>query len=231
MKNSAIILPEDIRPKGVSKRDIGVMNRNGKLYQVDVNGVEIPAHVTAASIATALGYTPANAADLLTLLDFKGPLDCSINPNYPVGLKADAYLVSVAGKIGGGSGKSVEIGDMVVCSADNAGGAEGAVGTSWFVLEHNLAGAVLVSDVTATVPLVTTDYEVPLPANGTYYGQKAIYHIKSTGGGNLTLHASLKVASLSTTAFPFALTAGKVYIVQLIWTPNGWAFATLTGGF
>lgn len=77
------------------------------------------------------------------LLDFKGSTNCSGNPNYPAALKGDAYVVSVAGKIGGASGTSVDIGDMYVASADNAGGTQASVGTSWFVLEHNLAGVLL----------------------------------------------------------------------------------------
>jgi hypothetical protein len=54
--------------------------------------------------------------------------------------------VTVAGKIGGASGKSVDVGDVYVASADNAGGTEASVGTSWFVLEHNLVGAVKIGD-------------------------------------------------------------------------------------
>lgn len=80
------------------------------------------------------------------LLDFKGATDCSTNPNYPAASKGDAYVVSVAGKIGGASGESVEVGDVYVASADNAGGTEASVGTSWFVLEHNLAGALLAAN-------------------------------------------------------------------------------------
>lgn len=72
------------------------------------------------------------------LLDLKGSTDCSANPNYPAASKGDLYFVTVAGKIGGASGKSVDIGDAYIASADNAGGTEASVGTSWFVLEHNL---------------------------------------------------------------------------------------------
>lgn len=80
------------------------------------------------------------------LLDFKGNIDCSASPNYPAALKGDAYAVSVAGKIGGASGASVDVGDMIVASADNAGGTQAAVGSSWFILEHNLAGALLAAN-------------------------------------------------------------------------------------
>lgn len=80
------------------------------------------------------------------LLDLKGSTDCSANPNYPAASKGDAYIVSVAGKIGGASGKSVDVGDFYIASADNAGGTEGSVGTSWVVIEHNLIGALLAAN-------------------------------------------------------------------------------------
>lgn len=80
------------------------------------------------------------------LLEFKGSTDCSGTPNYPAASKGDAYVVSVAGKIGGASGTSVDVGDVYAASADNAGGTQAAVGTSWFVLEHNLVGAMLAAN-------------------------------------------------------------------------------------
>jgi len=69
----------------------------------------------------------------------KGSLDASTNPNYPVALAGDTYLITVAGKVGGGSGKTVEIGDSVVALISNAGGTEAGVGTSWVVLQGNVA--------------------------------------------------------------------------------------------
>lgn len=80
------------------------------------------------------------------LFDLRGTLDCSANPNYPVGLKGDAYPVTVAGRIGGASGILVDVNDLIVCSADNAGGTHAAVGSSWFVLERNLVGALVASN-------------------------------------------------------------------------------------
>lgn len=79
------------------------------------------------------------------LWDVKGSTDCSANPNYPAASKGDAYVVSVAGKIGGASGTSVDVGDVYVALADNAGGTEASVGTSWFHIEHNLSGVALTS--------------------------------------------------------------------------------------
>lgn len=80
------------------------------------------------------------------LLDFKGSTNASGNPNYPSASKGDAYIISTAGKVGGASGKSVDVGDVYVASADNAGGTEASVGTNWFVLEHNLVGALLTAN-------------------------------------------------------------------------------------
>lgn len=94
-------------------------------------------------IATTAFVQAAVSAAVTGLLDHKGPLDCSANPNYPVGLNGDAYRVTVAGKIGGASGVSVDVGDLIVCSADNAGGTQASVGASWYVLEKNLNGALL----------------------------------------------------------------------------------------
>jgi len=81
--------------------------------------------------------------DFLTvgLMELKGDTDCSANPNYPTALKGDAYIVTVAGKIGGASGKAVDVGDAYIASSDNAGGDEAGVGSSWFVLEHNFSAA------------------------------------------------------------------------------------------
>lgn len=104
---------------------------------------------------TSLG-TPTDGTDAATktyvdnavtgLLDFKGATDASGNPNYPAASKGDSYVVSVAGKVGGASGKSVDVGDVYFATADNAGGTEASVGTSWTVLEHNLVGALLAAN-------------------------------------------------------------------------------------
>lgn len=100
--------------------------------------------------------TPVNSSDAVNksyadslvtgLLEFKNTIDCSANPNYPSASKGDVYIVSVAGKIGGASGISVEVGDMVLATADNAGGTQAAVGTNWTVLEHNIVGALMASN-------------------------------------------------------------------------------------
>lgn len=103
---------------------------------------------------------------VIGLLDGKGAFDCSTNPDYPAALNGDAYHVTVAGKIGGASGVSVDIGDVFVASANNAGGTQAAVGSSWYVLEHNLVGAVLTGGALATPASGTLTNCTGLPAAG-----------------------------------------------------------------
>lgn len=75
---------------------------------------------------------------------YKGVIDCSANPNYPAADAGHTYKVSVAGKIGGGSGTSVEVGDTLLCTADGtSSGTQAAVGAYWNVVQVNLDGAVI----------------------------------------------------------------------------------------
>lgn len=90
-------------------------------------------------IATQKAVKTAIAAAVTGLWEIKGAQDCSANPNYPAASKGDAYVVTVAGKIGGASGIAVDVGDVFIAFADNAGGTQASVGASWFMLEHNIA--------------------------------------------------------------------------------------------
>jgi hypothetical protein len=96
-----------------------------------------------AKIATQKATKTYVDAAVTGVLKFKGSTDCSANPNYPAAVKGDSYVVTVAGKIGGASGTSVDAGDVYFATADNAGGTQASVGSSWRVLEHNLVGALL----------------------------------------------------------------------------------------
>jgi hypothetical protein len=107
----------------------------------------------------------------------KGPLDCSANPNYPVGLNGDFYRCSVAGKVGGASGVVVEVADLIMCVADNAGGTQAGVGTSWIVGQANIAGITAAglamlqaADATAQAALLAAVTDAP--SNGYPYARK-----------------------------------------------------------
>ncbi len=92
------------------------------------------------------GYSPDSTIGLLSILNFEGVIACAGNPNYPAADKGDAYVVSTAGKIGGGAGPDVDVGDLILAIADAAAGTHGAVGASWLILEHNLVGALLAAN-------------------------------------------------------------------------------------
>ena len=137
------------------------------------------------SISTVLGYTPENVANKSTstslgtsdtlyptqnavktytdnilgnanALIYKGVIDCSTNPNYPAADAGWLYITSVAGKIGGASGISVEVGDMIICNTDGTvSGDQAAVGIYWNVIQKNIVGAVTgpASSINNTIPV------------------------------------------------------------------------------
>lgn len=74
---------------------------------------------------------------------FKGVKDCSANPNYPEAKAGYLYRVSVAGKIGGGAGVNVEVGDTLLCITNAAAGTQAEVGAKWELIQANIDGAVV----------------------------------------------------------------------------------------
>jgi hypothetical protein len=71
-----------------------------------------------------------------------GGIDCSANPNYPAADAGHVYRVTVAGKIGGASGPSVQVGDRLECFTDStASGTHAAVGSNWIISQTNIDGA------------------------------------------------------------------------------------------
>jgi len=74
---------------------------------------------------------------------YKGVLDCSTNPNYPAMNVNEYYIVSVAGLVGGAGGKSVEVGDEIVCRVTSASGTEAAVGANYFVNQTNITASTI----------------------------------------------------------------------------------------
>ncbi len=165
------------------------------------------------------------------LLDFKGATDASANPNYPVASKGDAYVVSVAGKVGGASGKSVDIGDVYLAIADNAGGTEASVGTSWIVLEHNLVGALLaannLSELTSAPTALTN-------LGGTTVGKAMFVLTNPSAITFLRLNADNTVTALSASAMRTALGLGTYATenlgVQSVYIPAAAMTSRLTSG-
>lgn len=113
------------------------------------SNVPIPLVPTANTHATSKKYVDDADADLqqqinnLELAVDAGlktpePIDCSTNPNYPAAERGDTYKVTGAGKIGGSSGEAVEVGDLIVCTTDNAGGTQAQVGQHFFIVQSNI---------------------------------------------------------------------------------------------
>lgn len=140
------------------------------------------------------------------VLRFKGSTDCSGNPNYPAAALGDAYVVSVAGKIGGAAGITVEAGDVYFAIAANAGGTQAAVGSSWDVVQYNLTGALLSANNLSDVANVATS------RNNLGLGSVAI--LAADSDGTLAANSDLKVATQKATKTyadtKLALTGGSL---------------------
>lgn len=113
--------------------------------------------------ATAGGIPLAKYSDIAALLasgdvmSFEGVIDCSANPNYPAADAGAVYKISVAGKIGGGSGVNVQAGDTLYCITDSsASGNHATVGANWVVVQLNLEAA---SETVAGFVELATDAE------------------------------------------------------------------------
>lgn len=90
-------------------------------------------------------------ADDAVLISAKGRtlIDCSGNPNYPAANAGHVLEVSVAGKIGGASGKVVQVGDVITCYlANSPAGTQADVGANWGIEQGNVIS-------TADVPAST----------------------------------------------------------------------------
>jgi hypothetical protein len=126
----------DVDPAG---NDIAVA-LGGKLNTSDLDTDGTMAANSDAKVPSQKATRTYVASVLAGVAKNKGPLDCSANPNYPAALNGDYYRCSVAGKVGGASGVVVEVADLIMCVADNAGGTQASVGTSWIVGQANIAG-------------------------------------------------------------------------------------------
>lgn len=100
-----------------------------------------------ATLASLGKYTDDLAAAIKAFV-YKGTIDCSAEPKYPAAVAGEAYVVSVAGKIGGAAGVAVVAGDLLICKENAAEGTQAEVGAKWDVVQ--VGGAYAVGPATAT---------------------------------------------------------------------------------
>lgn len=77
---------------------------------------------------------------------YQSAIDCSANPNYPASDAGMIYKVSVAGRIGGASGKVVFENDLILCITDSVGGSEASHGTKFIHINNQMKSAVKKDD-------------------------------------------------------------------------------------
>lgn len=99
-----------------------------------------------ARIATQKAVKTYVDTNITSATSFQTAISAASNPNYPAATKGQTWVISVAGKIGGASGIAVDVGDLILATATNAGGTQASVGTSWTILEHNLSGVLLAAN-------------------------------------------------------------------------------------
>lgn len=133
-------------------------------------------------------------------MTYKGAIDASGNPNYPSATVGDVYAISVAGKVGGGSGETVEAGDYVIANATNAGGTQASVGASWDVIQANTNPAAW-GGITGTLSS-QTDLQAALSGKA--------------DDADIPTRASLGLATTDTPTFDnLTLTGGKINGVKV----------------
>lgn len=157
----------------------------------------------------------------LDALVYKGVIACAGSPNYPAGNAGDVYKVSSAGKIGGASGKVVEIGDMILCNTDaTTTGDEAAKGTYWDVIQTNIDGAV-------TGPATATDLAIAIYNSTTgKIIKNSLATIDSSGSINIPTGQTYKI---NNTALAVANITGAAPIASPTFTGTATIPAIDTG--
>lgn len=98
---------------------------------------------------------------------YKGAIDCSTNPDFPAADAGHTYKASVAGKIGGASGFDLEVGDVIICTADGtASGDLATVGANWTIFKDSVSANPVFVTVTATTQVKTDTLVENTPDNG-----------------------------------------------------------------
>ncbi|MFT2793050.1 hypothetical protein ACMV5I_23690 [Serratia sp. T13T92] len=143
-------------------------------------------------------------------LSYRGVLDCSANPNYPAAEIGWVYVISVPGKIGGASGVAVEAGDMLLCKETSPGGAQGAVGSQFDVVQGNTNGAVVFGGASAglnTVPVFSTADGKTIESSGALISDLPVSQslAKRTTSGSIRARDFIPAVALDTSATQYEI--------------------------
>jgi hypothetical protein len=129
-------------------------------------------------------------ANAIDAMQYKGVIDCSGNPNYPAANAGYIYIISVAGKIGGGSGITVQVGDMIACKTDSSvTGDHATVGANWNIIQSHTGSLY-------TAETSVTDNAIPRydSTTGTLI-QKSLATIDDNGSIDIPTGQSYKINS------------------------------------
>ncbi len=144
--------------KPVSTAQQTALNLKANLASPALSGVPTAPTAAAGTNTTQIASTQFVVNEIASRLAstdallYKGAIDASTNPNYPAADAGHTYRISVAGKIGGASGKNVEVGDLLICNVDGtAAGTDSVVGTKWDIIQTNIDGALTTSHIGSLV--------------------------------------------------------------------------------
>lgn len=144
--------------KPVSTAQQTALNLKANLASPALSGVPTTPTAAAGTNTTQIASTQFVISEIASriassdALLYKGAIDASTNPNYPAADAGHTYRISVSGKIGGASGKNVEVGDLLICNVDGtAAGTDSVVGTKWDIIQTNIDGALTTSDIGSLV--------------------------------------------------------------------------------
>lgn len=142
-------------------------------------------------------------------MNVMGAIDCSGNPNYPAATIGDVYRVSVAGRIGGGAGFPVSVGDVIICFTTSAAGTQAGVGANWNIKQVGLQRNFEVDF--ATGDLAQTTVQDWNGAIGRDISLSALRNITLTSANNIVLSA-INTFTVSSDWFSVAGSTGKTSI-------------------
>lgn len=138
-----------------------------------LGGVNVNINDWIRAITDTPGQTSGNWAIMAQFDTTLNNFDASANPNYPAATKGKRYIVTAAGRVGGGAGKFVKVGDTFEALIASLGGTEVSVGSEFVVMQGYLpftfagtAGSTLDIGTGGTLGTAAftpaSNYEVPL---------------------------------------------------------------------